>query len=113
MRSLDIHAQHAQAPMANGYQQGGRVVKQTSHTTNGPLGGEPPLEHGARNGEWGGAVRSGEAMRTAEQVSSHKTCIMKHCRSLQSCVRQIFLLVLARHDEPGLAVCRALSWPFA
>ena len=55
--------------MANGYQQGGRVVKQTGHTTNGPLGGEPPLEHGARNGEWGGAVRSGEAMRTAEQVS--------------------------------------------
>ncbi|KAK9825944.1 hypothetical protein WJX74_000577 [Apatococcus lobatus] len=55
------------APMANGYQQGGRVVKQTVHTSTGPMGGEPPLENGAGNGEWGGAVRSGEAMRTAEQ----------------------------------------------
>ena len=51
--------------MANGYQ-ASRVVKQTTH--NGPLGGEPPLENGVRAGEWGGAVRSGEAMRTAEQV---------------------------------------------
>lgn len=51
--------------MANGYQ-ASRVVKQTTH--NGPLGGEPPMENGVRSGEWGGAVRSGEAMRTAEQV---------------------------------------------
>ena len=37
--------------------------------SNGPMKGRLPMENGGRDGEWGGAVRSGEAMRTAEQVS--------------------------------------------
>ncbi len=67
----------SQAPMANGgfsngppgFSNGpGRVLTQATHTVSGPTPGPMIAENGLRPGEWGGAVRSGEAMRTAEQV---------------------------------------------
>ena len=57
-----------QTPMANGGFQGGRTVTSATHAVSQPTPGQLPTENGLRNGEWGGAVRSGEAMRTAEQV---------------------------------------------